>query len=92
MKAPIKRRDMVRAAREFALPQIKIVQPRFAVCFGKEVFNALAVVVGLPGAGSLAEAVDSPFPLDATTTVWCQAHPGVMGANNRVGWTIEDPD
>ena len=31
--------EIVRAAREFALPQIEIVRPRLAVCLGKAAFN-----------------------------------------------------
>jgi uracil-DNA glycosylase len=41
--------DFVRAAEEFALPQIKIVEPRLAVCLGKAAFNAVSVAASRSG-------------------------------------------
>ena len=35
--------DLERAAREFALPQIEIIEPDIAVCLGKDCFDALRV-------------------------------------------------
>jgi hypothetical protein len=82
MNASIPRRDLERAAREFALPQIEIVGPRLAVCLGKAAFDAVAVAAGGRPAKSLAAAIESPFQI-GRTQVWCQAHTGQQGTNFR---------
>ena len=84
MNRSIAKRDLVRAAREFALPQIEIVGPRLAVCLGKAAFNAVAIASGRPPAKSLADAIEiaSPFEI-GSTQVWCQAHTGQQGTNYR---------
>jgi restriction system protein len=75
ISASIPGRDLERAAREFALPQIEIVGPRLAVCLGKAAFNAVAVAAGGCRSKSLADALASPFEI-GKTQVWCQAHTG----------------
>lgn len=84
MNASIPHRDLVRAAREFALPQIEIIEPRAAVCLGKAAFDAVAVAAGRDRSKSLAEAIEvgSPFEI-GSTQVWCQAHTGQQGTNHR---------
>ena len=82
MSASIPMRDLVRAAREFALPQIEIVGPRLAVCLGKAAFDAVAVAAGHRRARLLAEAIASPFEI-GNTQVWCHAHTGQQGTNQR---------
>lgn len=82
MTASIRWRDLVQAAAEFALPQIKIVSPLFAVCLGKAAFDAVVVAAGHPRAKSLADAIASPVAL-GKTQVWCQAHTGQQGTNVR---------
>jgi len=82
MNASIAKRDLVRAAREFALPQIEIIGPRLAVCLGKRTFNAVAVAAGRRGARSLADAIAFPFQI-GSTQIWCQAHTGRQGTNYR---------
>jgi restriction system protein len=82
MTAAIPRRDLERAAREFALPQIQIVGPRLAVCLGKSAFDAVAVAAGGSRADSLADAIARPFEI-GRTRVWCQAHTGQQGTNYR---------
>jgi len=82
ISASIPMRDLVRAAREFALPQIEIVGPRLAVCLGKAAFDAVALASSRSRTGSLAEAIESPFEI-GRTQVWCQAHTGPLGTNAR---------
>jgi len=82
MSASIPRRDLERAAREFALPQMEIVGPGLAVCLGKAAFNAVAVAAGRRPTKSLADAIASPFEI-GRTQVWCQAHTGQQGTNYR---------
>ena len=69
-------------ARKYALPQIRIVQPSLAVCLGFNSFSAVLVAAGRPRVRGLEAAIRSPFDL-GSTRVWCQAHTGQMGANNR---------
>src|SRR5215475_9103231 len=78
MSARIRRQDLLRAAKEFALPQIEIVQPRLAVCLGKTAFNAVRSAAGHSPAKSLADAIASHFDF-GETQVWCQAHTGQQG-------------
>lgn len=86
MSANIPHRDLVRAAREYAIPQIEIVQPRLVICLGLATFNAVRVAAGLPRVGNLAAAIEQPFEMkagDVTTLVCCQSHPGALGKMNR---------
>jgi hypothetical protein len=77
-------RDLVRAAREFAVPQIEVVRPRLVVCLGKATFDAIAVAVGRRPTESIEHAIDVASPLYfAGTQVWCQAHTSQQGTNNR---------
>lgn len=96
--------DLVLAAMEFALPQVRIIAPRLVVCLGKNTFNAMRVAAserGLTHASgrcrTMANAIDSPFPIELEgrkVTVWAQAHPGAWGQSNRnkgnPGRTFED--
>lgn len=82
LSAPIPTRDLERAAREYALPQIDIVAPRLAICFGLKTFNALRRAVGLAGVPTVGIAITSPFSR-GHTRIWCQAHTGALGQNGR---------
>jgi hypothetical protein len=82
MGSAIPRRDLVRAAAEFALPQIWIVHPALVICLGLPTFNALREVCGHPRIYPLAAAIHSPFSIDGTR-VWCQAHTGGQGQAMR---------
>lgn len=74
--------DLVRAAREYAIPQIEIVEPRLVVCLGKATFDASRVACGGRRASSMDEAINSPFR-KCGSVVWAQAHTGSLGQNNR---------
>jgi restriction system protein len=82
MNADIPRDDMLRAAREFALPQIRIVKPKLVICLGLSTFNALRQASGWSRCSPLELAISKPFNID-TASVWCQAHTGRLGQNNR---------
>ena len=75
-------RDLIRAAQEFALPQVRIVQPRLVICLGLKTFNALRVACDYSRARRMDDAIASPFTID-TAHAWCQAHTGARGQNNR---------
>jgi hypothetical protein len=84
MSASIPIGDLIRAAREFAMPQITIVNPMLVICLGKKTFNALRRACDLSPCKTLDSAIDSPFDLPSSTSrVWCQAHTGRLGRNNR---------
>jgi len=78
--ATIPMRDLIRAAKEFALPQIMIIKPVVAVCLGKAAYNAVARAAGRQPAPTLANAVATPFTV-GQTQVWCQPHPGRNGVD-----------
>jgi restriction system protein len=82
MTSRIPMSDLVRAAREYALPQIEILDPAIVVCLGKTCFNALRKSLALPPAPILDHAIGNPFKV-GRTEVWCQAHTGAIGVNNR---------
>lgn len=82
MSESIPDRNLVRAAREFALPQIEIVAPRLVICLGKVTFDAVRSAVGLRKSASVEDALQSHFQL-GPSRVWFQAHTGRLGQNNR---------
>jgi restriction system protein len=82
LSATIPFEDLVRAAHEYALPQIEIVEPRLVVCLGKATFNAIRIACGGRRARNMEEAISSPFAREACL-VWAQAHTGSLGQNNR---------
>lgn len=74
--------DLIRAAQEFALPQIEIVRPTLVVCLGLNTFNAIRIVCEYAPVRRMDEAIASPFTFNESR-VWCQAHTGARGQNNR---------
>lgn len=86
-------KDLVLAAEEFALPQIRIVAPRLVICLGKNTFNALRVAVakseparGLRRCRDMASAIAEPFDIEYARhrmAIWAQAHTGAWGQSNR---------
>ena len=82
MSARIPQKDLLRAAVEFAIPQINIVSPRIVVCLGLQTFNALRVASGLLRVRNIGSGIEAPFFIE-DTQVWCQAHTGTLGRNNR---------
>jgi uracil-DNA glycosylase len=78
----IPRRDLVRAAEEFGLPQIQIVRPKLVICLGLPTFNALREVYGQSPVYPLDAAIHSPFSFDGAR-IWCQAHTGGQGQAMR---------
>jgi restriction system protein len=84
LSARIRFRDLVRAAGEFGIPQIKIVKPRLVVCLGKDTFYAIRCAWrdDEDRIRSLSEAIGNPFQI-GRTKIWCQAHTGHWGQINR---------
>jgi hypothetical protein len=46
MSAPIRRKDLLYSAREYAMPQIEIVNPKIVICLGANTYNALRSCCG----------------------------------------------
>ena len=82
MSESIPDRDLVRAAREFALPQIEIVAPKLVICLGKVTFDAVRKAAELRPSVSVDDALASDFQF-GVSRVWFQAHTGRLGHNNR---------
>ena len=82
LSAEIPRALLVKAAEEYALPQVAIVRPKIVVCLGLATFNALRSACGLLGCESVAIAVGSEFTWKGAQ-VWAQAHPGYFGQIGR---------
>jgi hypothetical protein len=82
LNAPIRRKDLVRAAQEFALPQVKIVSPKLVVCIGQNTFNAIRRACDYEGWPKRDLAIESPFEVDRSR-IWCQAHTAQLSQNTR---------
>ncbi len=82
MSASIPMKVLVNAATEFALPQVKIVQPKIVICFGLQTFNAMRRACSKRKVNNMDDAINSHFSYELST-VFCQAHPGRLGQNNR---------
>jgi restriction system protein len=73
MSASIPKTALLAAARQFAIPQIRIVNPKLVICLGLVTFNALREATNLGPSQDLNSAIESPFNI-GTTRVWCQTH------------------
>ena len=82
MNAPIPAQDLLKAANEFTLPMIDIIQPKIAVCLGLETYNAIRKALGYTKLPNLAAAIAEPIEYQETR-ICCQAHTGQLGRNNR---------
>ena len=82
MTQSIPRRDLVRAAWEFAIPEIEIVKPHLVICLGLGTFNALRRASGLRLISNLTDAGKDPMRMSGAT-VWSQAHTGYYGQITR---------
>lgn len=61
MHEPIRAAHMKLAAEEFLLPQIRIIQPKIAICLGLSTFNAVREACGLDKVRLLDDAIKAPF-------------------------------
>jgi hypothetical protein len=82
MSQPIRQVDLLAAARQFALPQIRVVNPKLVICLGLVTFNALRQACDLSPSQDLSSAIESPFTV-GPTRVWCQTHTGRLVNRNR---------
>lgn len=78
MSESIRPMDLLRAGREYAVPQIDIVQAPLVICLGLATFRALSVALGQGRPVDLVSAMASPFQYGCGW-VWCQAHPAARG-------------
>ena len=86
MSSSILFRDLRDAARNYAIPQISILDPVLVVALGLVVYNSIATESNNPKQTTLSQAIGHPFKV-GRSTVWCQAHPGALGQNARNRFT-----
>ncbi|TYT74190.1 uracil-DNA glycosylase family protein [Desulfobotulus mexicanus] len=82
MSAKIPAADLYRAAKQFAVPMIDIVQPKIVICLGKETFNALRKACGLKVVYSIDEGINSDF-MYKKSRIFCQCHTSQQAQNKR---------
>jgi len=73
---------LARAAREYAIPQVRIVAPKLVICLGLAATNAVRHVCRKAAAATMESAIEQPFTHEGVT-YWAQAHPGHFGQVNR---------
>ncbi len=74
--------DLRCAAIEFAIRQVKIVNPKLVICIGLSTFNALRRSLGLRLVDNVSKGQEAPFHA-FNAEVWCQAHTGAIRRINR---------
>lgn len=74
--------DMEWSAREFTLPEIRVVSPRIVLALGLRTYLALMRATDRKGSPKISEAIDNPFDHDGTR-IQCVAHTGGRGMSNR---------
>lgn len=88
MNSRVPQEDLRRVAEEFAWPQVEIVQPRLVVCLGLSVFNAISNCLGAKRHSHIQDAITTNLRYNGIQ-IYCQAHPGPQGQNNRNRGGIE---
>lgn len=83
-KPGISKEDLRRAAKEFAVPQIEIVQPKVVLCLGTQVFASVRHALGLPLSLGPGSPIGKYYKWK-DICIWCQASPGALGCANRGG-------
>jgi hypothetical protein len=87
--APISSAALSDAAKEYALPQIEIIQPVLVIALGINPFWAIAKALGhKKPASRLKDAINEPLQGDGYQ-IWCQAHTAMdarsLGTLAKVG-------
>ncbi len=79
MSTGIPMKDMMRAAEQFAIPQIKIISPKIVICLGNLTFNSIRRAFGLKGRLALTTPLDKlSFSIDKSLIVG-SIHVGAEG-------------
>lgn len=82
MNSNIPQKDLIKAAKEFALPQVQIIQPKVVICLGLKTFNALQSACTIPTSKRMSDAIASSFQYEESV-IFCQAHTSTQGQNMR---------
>lgn len=88
MNAYIPLCDLARAAKDFTLPMIEIIQPKVVLVFGSATYNGLRRACGLPCVKNLEEAINTEFTI-GNAVILGQAHTGMLGRNNRNRYGVD---
>lgn len=91
MSKRIRSGDLQRAAKEFAIPQIRIVRPKRVICLGTQVFRSVRQALGLSPALGNGSQVRKFFVWEGIS-FWCQVHPGGLGCVSRGGLQVLHAD
>ena len=84
ISAKIYQQDLLRAAIEYAIPQIRIVKPKLVISFGKRTSIALKRATVNKPLKALKDEINKPYEFEG---IWIspQAHPGGRGISNQGG-------
>ena len=82
ISAAIPLEHLVDAAKEYAIPQIKIVNPELVIFIGHQVYLAMCIALGIKPKEKISQAIQTPFKLDGIT-YWTQSHLGSSGTLDR---------
>lgn len=77
--------DLVRCAQVYTIPEIEIVAPRIAVCFGKKAFDAVRGAADQDGVEWDGVKTLDAYTQVGSTRVYGLPHPGGLGTNNAGG-------
>ena len=79
MNASIPSKDLLKAAQQFTLPMINIIQPKLVISLGLDTFNTLRKACGHKKLDNLSQAIENSFEFENSRIV-CQ---GQLGRDNR---------
>lgn len=82
MSVKIPLNDLVETARTYAIPAVKIIDPKLTVCLGLATFNALRKASNLSTFSNIEEGTKNSFSI-GHCKVFGVAHTGRMGTNMR---------
>lgn len=82
MNSKLSRRALLKSAKIFAIPQVKIIEPKVVICLGLATYNAMYQAISGKTKKTIDDAINSPFMIGGSM-VFCQAHTGMLGKNNR---------
>ena len=79
---------LVDAAKEYAIPQIEIVNPELVILIGHQVYFAMCIALGIKPKEKISQAIQAPFKLDGIT-YWAQSHLGSRGTLDRTSEQVQ---
>lgn len=87
MSASIPQADLIGAARQFALPQIRVVNPKLVICLGLVTFNALRKACDLKSCPNIHSAIENSFSIGTTRVVVPGPYWGAWAEQQEQRWS-----